>query len=205
MNNLNVKKQKIIGLTGGIATGKSTVSQYLFDRYYLPIFDADIIARQAVEPNSPILAKIFDRYGNQITNQYGSLNRSELGNIIFKNKEEKQWLEKQIHPFVYNYFTDVTKELNEPLIVFVIPLLFEAKMTDLVSEIWVVSCTLEQEIDRLIQRNNLTLTEAKARIQSQIPVTEKIQQADVVINNQGNLSQLYDQIDRIMSSYFHKS
>ena len=199
------KDRKIIGLTGGIATGKSTVAQYLSDKYHLPIFDADIIARQAVESNSPILEKIVARYGNQILNEDRTLNRSRLGNIIFNNPAEKQWLENQIHPFVYNYFQGIIAQSNEPLIVFVIPLLFEAKMTDLVSEVWVVTCTLQQEINRLITRNNLTLTEATARINSQIPLTEKIQQADVVIHNQGNLQQLYSQIDLIMSSYFYKS
>ncbi len=202
---MNKKSPKIIGLTGGIATGKSTVSQYLSDRYNLPIFDADIIAREAVELNSPILQKIVDRYGSNITNEDGTLNRSQLGQIIFNNKNEKKWLEKQIHPFVYNYFKSIIEQSNKPLIVFVIPLLFEAKMTDLVSEIWVVYCSLEQEIDRLVKRNNLTLSEAKTGIYSQIPLTEKIKQADVTINNQGDLMELYSEIDVIMSSYFYKN
>ena len=175
------------------------------DKYHLPIFDADIIARKAVELNSPILKKIVARYGEKITNEDGSLNRSQLGQIIFNHPSEKQWLENQIHPFVYDYFQSIIKHSNEPLIVFVIPLLFEAKMTDLVSEIWVVTCTFEQEIDRLMSRNNLTLTEATARINGQIPLTEKIKQAHVVINNQGNLQELYSQIDLIMSRDFHKS
>lgn len=202
---MKIKEQKIIGLTGGIATGKSTVAQYLFNKYHLPIFDADIIARQAVELDSPILKKIVDRYGRKITHQDGSLNRSRLGEIIFNNSLEKQWLENQIHPFVDDYFQGIIKSSHEPIIVFVIPLLFEAKMTDLVSEIWVVTCTFEQEIDRLINRNHLTLAEATARIKSQIPLAEKIKQADVVLNNQGNLQQLYSQIDLIMSSNFYKS
>ena len=198
-------ERKIIGLTGGIATGKSTVSQYLLEKYHVPIFDADIIARQAVELNSPILEKIVARYGKKITHEDGSLNRSELGAIIFNNPPEKKWLENQIHPFVNDYFQGIIERSNEPLIVFVIPLLFEAKMTNLVSEIWVVTCSLEQEIERLMTRDNLTLTEASARINSQIPLTEKIKQAHVVINNQGNLQQLYSQIDMIMSSDFYKS
>ena len=198
-------ERKIIGLTGGIATGKSTISQYLFKKYHVPIFDADIIARQAVELNSPILEKIVARYGKKITHEEGSLNRSELGAIIFNNPPEKKWLENQIHPFVNDYFQGIIERSNEPLIVFVIPLLFEAKMTNLVSEIWVVTCSKEQEIDRLMTRDNLTLTEATARINSQIPLTEKIKQAHVVINNQGNLQQLYSQIDMIMSSDFYKS
>lgn len=197
--------KKIIGLTGGIATGKSTVADYLHDKYSLPVFDADVIARLAVQLNSPILAQIVDRYGDTITHQDGSLNREQLGQIIFHDHQEKKWLENQIHPFVYDYFQDVIKQTNDPVIVFVIPLLFEAKMTDLVTEIWVVDCSLEQEVDRLIQRNKLTPSEARARINSQIPLQEKIKLADVVINNQGNLSELYTQIDQIMSSKIYKS
>ena len=202
---MNQIKKNIIGLTGGIATGKSTVAKYLSTRYFLPIFDADIIARQAVELNSPILAKIVDRYGDKITHQDGTLNRGKLGQIIFNNSQEKQWLENQIHPFVYNYFQNIIKQANNPLVVFVIPLLFEAKMTDLVTEIWVIYCSLDQEIDRLIKRNNLTFKEASARIKSQIPMPEKLQQADVVIDNQGSLKELHSQIDKIMSSKFYKS
>ena len=202
---MNQIKKNIIGLTGGIATGKSTVAKYLSTRYFLPIFDADIIARQAVELNSPILAKIVDRYGDKITHQDGTLNRGKLGQIIFNNSQEKQWLENQIHPFVYNYFQNIIKQANNPLIVFVIPLLFEAKMTDLVTEIWVIYCSLDQEIARLIKRNNLTSKEASARIKSQIPMPEKLQQADVVIDNQGSLKELHSQIDKIMSSKFYKS
>jgi dephospho-CoA kinase len=199
---MNQSQKYIIGLTGGIATGKSTVAQYLNEQYSLPIFDADIIARQAVELNSPILQRIVDRYGNQILHPDGSLNRAKLGQIIFHDAQEKQWLEKQIHPFVYDYFQDVINRVNDPIIVFVIPLLFEANMTDLVTEIWVVYCSLEQQIARLLCRNNLTLEEAQRRINSQIPLTEKLPQADVVINNQGDLQKLYVQIDRIMSRQF---
>ena len=202
---MNHTPQKIIGLTGGIATGKSTVAKYLAEQYSLPIFDADIIARQAVELDSPILTKIVDRYDYDILNQNGSLNRAKLGHIIFNDHQEKKWLENQIHPFVYDYFQDIIKQRNDPIIVFVIPLLFEAKMTDLVTEIWVVYCSLEQEVDRLIHRNNLTPAEAKARINSQIPLNEKIQFADVVLDNQGNLSELYTQIDQIMSSKIYKN
>ena len=197
--------KQIIGLTGGIATGKSTVSRYLEEKYKLPIYDADIIARQAVDKGSPILKKISDRYGQDILNQNGELNRSQLGEIIFNQPTEKQWLEQQIHPFVKNYFIEQIQQTNEPFIILVIPLLFEAKMTDLVTQIWVVTCSLEQQIYRLINRNNLTLTQAKTRINNQIPLAEKIKQADIVLDNQGILEDLHSQIDQVMSSKFYKS
>ena len=188
--------KEIIGLTGGIATGKSTVSNYLSQKYHLPIYDADIIARKAVEKDSPIWQRIVNRYGKDILNPDGDLNRRQLGEIIFNQLAQKQWLEQQIHPFVRDYFTNSIAQTNEPLIVLVIPLLFEVKMTDFVTQIWVVSCSLEQEIDRLVKRNNLTITEAKTRINSQIPLAQKVAQADFVLDNQGSLENLYSQIDR---------
>ena len=202
---MKIKKQIIIGLTGGIATGKSTVSKYLSTQYHLPVFDADIIAREAVAINTPILKNISRRYGDKILTVDNNLNRQELGKIIFNNPQEKQWLEQQIHPFVYQSFQKIISQSTAPIIVLVIPLLFEAKMTDLVSQIWVVSCSLEQEIDRLTQRNKLTFTEAMSRIESQIPLNKKVALADIVIDNNGNLKQLYSQIDQLMSSKFYKS
>ena len=192
--------KEIIGLTGGIATGKSTVSKYLSDKYDLTIYDADVIARQAVEKNSPIWQRIVDRYGKEIINQDGDLNRRQLGQIIFNQLAEKQWLEQQIHPFVRDYFTNLIAQTNEPVIVLVIPLLFEVNMTDLVTEIWVVICSLEQEIDRLMKRNNLTITEAKTRINNQIPLAQKVAQADFVLDNEESLQDLYRQIDRKMKN-----
>jgi len=198
-------KSKIIGLTGGIATGKSTVSNYLRDKYCIPVFDADIFARDAVKVDSPIFASIIERYGSDILLDNNTLNRSKLGTIIFNDIREKEWLESQIHPFVYNCFRSLIPTLTEEINIFTIPLLFEANMTDLVSEIWVVTCDYEQQLTRLQSRNNLSKKDAIARINSQMSLTEKVQLAEVVIDNNGNLTHLTAQIDRIMSSYFHKN
>lgn len=198
-------KSKIIGLTGGIATGKSTVSNYLRDKYCIPVFDADIFARDAVKVDSPIFVSIIERYGDDILLDNNTLNRSKLGTIIFNDIREKEWLESQIHPFVYNCFRSLIPTLTEEINIFTIPLLFEANMTDLVSEIWVVTCDYEQQLTRLQSRNNLSKKDAIARINSQMSLTEKVQLADVVIDNSGDLSHLLIQIDQIMSSYFHKN
>ncbi len=190
--------QRIIGLTGGIATGKTTVSNYLFQKYQIPILDADIYARDAVKFNTPIFQAIVTRYGQKIIDSKGELNRSILGDIIFNNSTEKQWLESLIHPFVYQCFIDNIKKLNQELIVLAIPLLFEAKMTDLVTEIWVVTCDYQQQIKRLILRNNLTEQMAIARINNQMPLEKKVILADYVIQNTDNLENLYQQIDNII-------
>lgn len=189
----------IIGLTGGIATGKSTVSNYLQTKYNIPVLDADIIARDAVKVNSPIYYDIIDRYGKEIVLDNGELNREKLGNIIFNNNQEKKWLESKIHPFVRVTFQEKIKLLSNPIIILSIPLLFEANMTDLVDQIWVVTCDFTTQLDRLKTRNNLTKKEAIDRINSQMFLAEKVKKADIVIDNNKNLPDLYNQIDKIMS------
>ncbi|MEA5570535.1 dephospho-CoA kinase [Calothrix sp. UHCC 0171] len=187
-------KKRLIGLTGGIATGKSTVSKYLAEKYQLPILDADIYARDAVAVDSPILKQISQRYDNILLAD-NSLNRQKLGEIVFKNHNERVWIESLIHPYVREKFNqEITKFTCETLIL-VIPLLFEVGLTNLVTETWVVSCSEAQQLARLMQRNNLTLEQAQARIQSQMPLSEKIKLADVVLDNSRSLEMLLKSVD----------
>ena len=186
--------KRMIGLTGGIATGKTTVSNYLNERHDLPVLDADIYAKEAVSQNSPILQAIFHRYGDRIKLPTG-LDRSALGDIIFNDANEKQWLESQIHPFVRDRFDRELQRIDNDTVVLSIPLLFEANLTSLVTEIWVVVCDRAVQIRRLQQRNGFTIQQAKARIDSQIPVAQKAALADVVLTNNAKLTDLYLQID----------
>lgn len=198
---MNLKlSRRIIGLTGGISTGKSTVSDYLASSYKLPILDADIYAREAVQPGSPPLDEIVKRYGEGMLLADGTLNRRELGNIVFSNSDERLWLEQQIHPYVRDRMNSALLSLSQnPIIVLSIPLLFEANLTNLVTEIWVVYCSPEQQIARLMQRNNLTLDEGTARINSQMPLKEKCDRADVIIDNSSTLEALFKQVDSALS------
>jgi dephospho-CoA kinase len=187
--------KRIIGLTGGIATGKSTVANYLGEAYKLPILDADIYARDAVSISSPILTKLTQRYGQDILLDSGELNRGKLGEIIFNNESERRLVESLIHPYVKQRFSqEITISLYNTLVL-VIPLLFEVGMTDLTTEIWVVSCSEAQQIQRLIRRNNLTLQQAQARINSQMSLAEKIARADVVLDNCHSEEMLLKQVD----------
>ncbi|MEL7504521.1 MAG: dephospho-CoA kinase [Cyanobacteria bacterium J06554_6] len=189
--------RRIIGLTGGIATGKSTVARYLETRYQLPILDADVFAREAVAPESPILAAIVQRYGEALLLSDGTLDRYRLAGIVFKHSAEKQWVEQQIHPFVRQRFVQQTLTYPaEQTLVYAIPLLFEAKLTHLVSEVWVVSCTPNQQLARLMARNQLSADQAQARISAQMPLAQKVAQATVVLDNSGSLESLYAQIER---------
>ncbi|MBW4485375.1 MAG: dephospho-CoA kinase [Tildeniella torsiva UHER 1998/13D] len=191
--------QRIIGLTGGIATGKSTVSDYLARQHHLPVLDADLYARQAVEPGSPALDAIVSRYGAALLHPDGTLNRGKLGEIVFNQPAEKVWLEQQIHPVVRRHFEAAMVELTEaPVVVQVIPLLLEANLADQVSEIWVVTCPLERQLRRLMERNGLTAEQASARIQSQMPLAEKVALADVAIDNSADLPALFRQVDEAL-------
>jgi dephospho-CoA kinase len=235
---------RAIGLTGGIATGKTAISNYLADTCGFPILDADIYAREAVHPGSPILDSIVERYGALILLPDGNLNRPELGNIIFCSPAERQWLEQQIHPYVRHRLFEATQSyiagLNlvsqdtddlgkktqetgffdrhrqlEPsmvekktgfwlqtdtlTLVLVVPLLFEANMTDLCTEIWVVYCSPEVQLERLMQRDGLSYDRAHARINAQMPLANKCQQADIVLDNSSTLDSLFLQIDAEVS------
>ncbi|MEO1684326.1 MAG: dephospho-CoA kinase [Cyanobacteria bacterium J06631_12] len=193
-------ERRIIGLTGGIATGKSTVSDYLAAQYGLPVLDADVYARQAVEKGSDILSAIAHRYGKHILLSDGTLNRPALGNIIFQDPTEKKWLEQQIHPFVRAQFQIESDALpSNTTLLYSIPLLFEANLTHLVTEIWVVACSPLQQQQRLITRNHLTESQAQERINAQMDLREKCARADHVLDNSEEKEALFEQVDRLMN------
>ena len=196
-----VKKteRRIIGLTGGIATGKSTVSEYLASQYSLPVLDADIYARLAVEKGSDVLELIAQRYGSKILLSDGMLNRPALGKVIFSDPDEKHWLEQQIHPFVRDKFQQETALFpTAQTLVYSIPLLFEANLTHLVTEVWVVFCGPHQQKKRLMARNQLSAEDAQTRIEAQMAIEEKCDRADFVLDNSGSKEALFAQVDALL-------
>ena len=200
-----VMTPRIIGLTGGIGMGKTTVSDYLAKTYQLPVLDADVYARAAVQPGTIGLEAIVDRYTSKILLPDGSLDRRQLGEIIFNQPLERTWLESRIHPYVRQALSRDRARWIQQLsdqsvtIVMVIPLLFEAQMTNLVTEIWVVFCPPDQQIQRLMQRESLSQEQANARIFSQMAIAEKRDRADVVLENSSTLEDLLQQVDRAMT------
>jgi dephospho-CoA kinase len=187
--------RRIIGLTGGIAAGKSEVGKIVASSGF-PIADADIIARDAVAPGSLALAQIAQRYGFSILLDDGNLNRSALAQILFQDTDERQWIEHCIHPFVRQKLLDFSKQHTEACLI--VPLLFEAKMTDLVTEIWVVTCSPETQRQRLAQRDHLDPQHIEARLQSQWPLSQKAALATVVLDNNGDLDALVTQVHRAL-------
>lgn len=191
---------RIIGLTGGIGTGKSTVAR-LLEQQGIPVADADQLARMALQPGSPIRERVLQRYGDRIQTPAGDLDRTRLGELIFTDPQERRWLEGQIHPFVQaqlRQFLQEQAEQGSATVCLMIPLLFEAGMENWVSEIWVVTCTPEQQRQRLLQRDPHLAGQMEARIASQWPLAEKIQRADVVLDNSGSLADLQRQVQQAL-------
>lgn len=191
--------RRIIGLTGGIATGKSTATDYIAQKHQLPVLDADVYSRLAVAKGSEILAAIALRYGPAILMPDGTLNRSQLGQIIFSKTAEKSWIEQQIHPFVRTQFRETTASFPpDQTLVYSIPLLFEASLTHLVTETWVITCHPAQQKQRLMRRNQLSNKDAQLRIDAQMSLAEKCKLADHILDNTGSSERLFAQIDALL-------
>ena len=142
--------QRRIGLTGGIASGKTTITNYIRKNKNIPILDADDLSRELIKPNTYGYEKILNYFGNQIiinkNNSERKINRTLLRNIIFKNSESKEWIEKMLHPLIKEKMIEECSQYkNNQTIVLVIPLLFEAKFEDICTEIWLVKCPKEQQ------------------------------------------------------------
>ena len=193
--------QRRIGLTGGIASGKSSVGHWLAQQG-LPVLDADQFAREALEPGRNATNTVLQRYGASVQdNGATSINRAALGRIVFQDPAERHWLEQLIHPIVRDRFDQaLTLHAKTPAIVLMIPLLFESGLESLCSEIWLVDCDESQQLERLIARDGLSPAAAQARIAAQWPLSRKRALADHVISNQGQPSAWQAQARRLLSN-----
>lgn len=192
----------VIGLTGGIASGKSTVAKYLAEHGFV-IVDADIASRKAVEKDSEGLQKIKTVFGEKVIQPDGTLDRKALGEIIFHDQTERQKLNAIVHPIVRDIM-EAEKQAGlaeDKTVIMDIPLLFENKLEDTVDEVWVVYIPESLEVKRLMDRNRLSVDAAESRIASQISIEEKKQRADKVIDNSGTLQELFDQLDLFIQAY----
>ena len=196
----------IIGLTGSIASGKSTVSAMLKQQGY-PIVDADEIARFVVEPGTPVIEKIVQTFGQEVLREDGSLNREKLGERIFGNVEERDKLNSIIHPAIRG---EMIRQREEQIaagantVIMDIPLLFESKLQSFVDKVLVVSVMPNVQKQRLIARNQLTEKEAENRISSQLPMALKEAGADAVIYNNGTVEETEEQLLGIIKDWAMK-
>ena len=190
----------IIGLTGSIASGKSTVAK-MIQSYRLPIVDADQVARQVVEPGSLTLLRIAEVFGEEVISEDGTMDRAKVGSLIFHDETKRQKLNAIIHPAIREEMIRQRDEFisnGEKNVFMDIPLLLESKLEHFVEKIIVVSVTEGVQLERLMERNSFTEEEAKARIATQIPVKEKEALADAVIYNNSSLEDTAIQLQNIL-------
>ncbi len=195
----------IVGITGGIACGKTTVSELLAEKGAIPI-NADEIGHQLLKADSPVIGELVDTFGQEILEESGDVNRKKLGAIVFKDKTVRERLNAILHPLIIQRSRTRAHKfvMEDPSCVVLLdaPLLIEAGAYDSVDLIVVVTASPETQLQRTLERSRaqnrpLTESEAQARINSQMPVSEKVKYADVVIENDGTLEELNRQVEEL--------
>lgn len=187
---------KWIGLTGGIATGKSTVKRML-DELNIAVIDADQISHELTQKGAEGYEKIVSHFGKDILDTNQNLNRQQLGNIVFNQPEQLQHLESILHPLIQVKVQRQRKDfhqLGHSLCFYDVPLLFEKNLESQFDQIVLVYAPLTTQVDRIMLRNNLSHTQALARIHAQIPITQKIHRSDFCLDNSTNTADLKLQV-----------
>ena len=193
---------KVIGLTGGIATGKSTVSRMLVEAG-LAVLDADLIAREVVQVGEPAYKEIVQAFGSEILARDGSIDRQLLGRLIFAEPSLRQCLNQITHPRIMETIKDrlaLFRAQGTPLVILDIPLLFETGMEAMVDEVWVVACDEDIQARRLQNRDGLSPGEVRARLRAQMPLAEKIKSAQRVIDNSLDIDHTRQQVVSLVRS-----
>ena len=200
--------QMLIGLTGGIATGKSTVSKMFRDRG-AKIVDADQIAREVVEPGTIGVKRVAERFGQEFLNEKGEIDRKKLAALVFQDEQARKDLNSLLHPLIRQRMREDTERIfrlnPKAVVIWDVPLLFESQLTDQVDQVIVVYIPESLQIHRLMSRNQLTKEEAIRRIQSQWPIEKKKSLADYVIDNQGSLEKTERQVDQLWNYLVSKN
>ncbi|MFC4183556.1 dephospho-CoA kinase [Saccharococcus thermophilus] len=192
-----------IGLTGGIASGKSTVTGMIRE-LGIPVIDADQVARDVVKVGEEAYAQIVATFGQDILQANGEIDRAKLGAIVFHNERERKKLNAIVHPAVRRRMMaekEAYVQNGAKTIVLDIPLLFESELTHFIDKVIVVYVDDEVQLERLMKRNGFSKEEALARIRSQLPLREKVKKADAVINNNGTVEETKQQLLQILTEW----
>jgi dephospho-CoA kinase len=190
-----------IGLTGGIGSGKSTIAKLFNNRHNIPVIDADIIARQLVEPEQPALYLIQQTFGKTILNNDGTLNRDKLRDCIFSNFDKKKQLEDILHPLIYNQMQSEFEKQTSTYSILCIPLLMETRMTSFVDRVLIIDCSVEIQIERVIRRDQLSKQRISSIIDSQVSREYRISHADDIIDNSNSSTELAEQVKKLHNQY----
>jgi len=192
----------VIGLTGGISSGKSMVSK-LFNKYGIPIVDVDQIARDVVQPGEEAWSKIIKHFGQDILLPDHQIDRKQLGNLIFQDVSQREILNKITHPIIINRTMEQARELERryPQVIVDIPLLFESNRESLFDQIIVVYVPLALQLNRLMERDQISEKEAMNKINSQMSLERKKEKADIIINNDKGVEETEKQVIRVIKNW----
>ncbi|MCG7898929.1 MAG: dephospho-CoA kinase [Candidatus Thiodiazotropha lotti] len=189
-----------VALTGGIGSGKSAVSNH-FDSLGVPVIDADRLAHQMVQPGSPALTQIETAFGEHLIDQQGRLNRGALREIVFNDPTQRKRLESILHPPIRQAMEDWVEQQTAPYVILVIPLLFETGQQDIAQRILVVDCEESLQYQRVAQRDNLDESEIAQILASQVDRQTRLEGADDIIENNGDLAALTKATERMHQAY----
>jgi len=195
---------KVIGLTGGIGSGKSTVAQFMAELGAV-ILNADKIGHEALKPDTEIWREVVAAFGRQILAPDGNIDRKKLGEIVFDNAESRARLNQIMHPRMYDMVKAQLEEYRRQgmrVVVLEAPLLLEAGWTALVDEVWITTASETTVLKRLEERTGLSPAESLARIRSQLPAAERVRHADVVINTDCDMDELKAQVKELWQERF---
>ena len=191
-------QQRRIGLTGGIASGKSTIANYIKKYRDIPILDADQYSKELIKPKSSSYEKVLAYFGPQIVDEHSSgneINRSLLKKIIFENSIHRKWIQNLLHPLIKEkMIEECNVYINNKIILLVIPLLFEAKFEDICTEIWLVKCSELEQIQRLIRRDKISEETARKIIKLQLTFEAKTEFSDVILDNSDDRNGWIDKV-----------
>ncbi|MCR2033811.1 dephospho-CoA kinase [Anaerofustis stercorihominis] len=199
---------KIIGLTGSIGTGKSSASEILNKEFDIPIIDADKISREAVEKGSRGLSKIENEFGKEFITENGELNRIKMGALVFSDEKARFKLNDIVHPEVTNRFNELVNKYRneeEPYVIYDCPLLIEEKLTGFVDVVMLIYTSFDIQLSRVMLRDKISKEDAVKRIEAQMSPEEKIKYADIVVDNNGNYSDLKENIKKVYQGKFSKN
>lgn len=197
---MGIENKFVVGLTGGIGSGKSTVAE-LFTELNIDVVDTDKIAREIVQPGSELLNKIVIKFGEKILHDDGSLNRDKMRKIIFGDLVAKKWLESLLHPVIYQHMYQQILATKSPYCVVVIPLLVESHIPYPINRILVVDSAEEQQIKRIVQRDHVGEQAVKDIITVQATRAERLKIADDVIENTKDKKYLQEQVQALHKLY----
>ncbi|MGR6981875.1 dephospho-CoA kinase [Testudinibacter sp. P27/CKL/0425] len=193
----------IIGLTGGIGSGKSTIAA-MFAEHGVPIVDADIVAREVVEKGSPLLAQIAEHFGEHLLTNDGELDRAGLRQIVFNEPAQTEWLNQLLHPAIRERMLQQLQNQTAPYVLWVVPLLIENNLTEYCQRVLVIDVSEQTQLQRAVLRDNSNLEQIKKIMRAQVSREQRLANADDVINNDRTLNQAEADLRRQVADLHQK-